>query len=232
VRCDELGDCHEEYGEAMIVSQCYERTLKLVVPNGHGTAFTITRHGRQWLITAQHIVEGFPSTSLSVVVRGVPVVVTLTPIPLGKPGVDIAVFHLDHAITPELDLRPTSEGLVYSQDVYFLGYPYDLGIRSGGVTVLPFVKKAIISASESLADGSMVWYLDGINNVGFSGGPVVFNRQGSSDWHVVAVVHGYRFEDIPVKGAPGSVPMNTGIIVSYDIRHAVDAIDAYVSGQN
>jgi S1-C subfamily serine protease len=213
----------------VITSQCYERTLQLNVPSGFGTGFTITRHDRQWLVTAQHVIDGIDESEIVVLRRGTPVEVQLKSIPRVRVEADVAVFELDREITPELPLFPTSDGAVYTQDVYFLGFPFGLGLGTAGVAQLPFVKKAIISASDDKANGVKIWYLDGINNPGFSGGPVVFRRQGTSDWHVLAVVQGYLPEKSDlIGGGPGSVSTNSGIIFAFDIRHGIEAIDTFV----
>lgn len=60
----------------MVPAQCYERVVALNVPGGHGSAFTINRHGRQWLIIAQHVVDGVGLTDIEVVRRDGPVSVT------------------------------------------------------------------------------------------------------------------------------------------------------------
>lgn len=212
---------------AMVPAQCYERTVRLDVPSSHGTGFTITRHGRQWLVTARHVVVDVDVSDITVTWRGEPRAANLAPVPRVS-AADVAVFALGSELTPDLTLYPTTDGAVYTQDVYFLGYPYGLGLQAGGV-MLPFVKKAIISASMETADGVQVWLLDGINNPGFSGGPVVFKRGNTIDWCVGCVVSGYQFEDTAVKGGVGMVPVNTGIIYAYDIRYATEAIDAYVA---
>ena len=78
---------------------------------------------------------------------------------------------------------------MYGQDVYFLGFPYGL---HGDMSALsndlpfPFVKKGIISLFHN--DGVNRIYLDGHNNPGFSGGPVVFMPAGLSDFMLSAQV--------------------------------------------
>jgi hypothetical protein len=156
-------------------------------------------------------------------------------VPTLHPSTDIAVFDIDKELAPDLTLHLTNQGLVLSQDVYFLGYPYGLETRAGPIS-LPFVKKAIASASTKDTEGLPMWYLDGFNNGGFSGGPVVFNRPGTADWHVFAVVRGYPSELLEVKVNPndddepamGYVKANTGIILAYDIDNAIRDIDAYI----
>lgn len=70
-----------------------------------------------------------------------------------------------------------------------------------------------------------------MNNPGFSGGPVVFDRDGAHlRPQVCGVIAGYRTELQPVY--QGATPItavaaaaNTGIIIATDIRHVTDAID-------
>src|SRR5438105_8436747 len=109
----------------MVPAQCYERTLRLNVPTGHGSAFTIDRHGRQWLVTARHVVDGLRLEDIEVVRREGPVAVALDAVPMTNAGADIAVFAVSTDITPQdLTLHATTDGAVNSQDAYFLGYPY------------------------------------------------------------------------------------------------------------
>lgn len=208
----------------MVPSQCYLRTLRIDTPRGHGSAFTVTQHDRQWLVTARHVIDGFGSQELALVNKNGQVDVELQALPHVNSAADIAVFALSKPITPELPMHPTSKGAIFTQDAYFLGFPYGLGNVAGDITY-PLVKKAIFSGAQPGKNGTHLWFLDGINNPGFSGGPVVFNKSGTKDWHVAAVVSGYLPERIDVVEGEGVVPVNTGIVLAYDIAAAVDAID-------
>jgi hypothetical protein len=165
---------------------------------------------------------------IEVVRRDGPNDVALEDVAAPQSGADVAAFLLSKEITPDLSLSASSDGAVFSQDAYFLGFPYGLGLKTSGV-IYPFVKKAIVSAFDRDVDGVTLWFFDGINNPGFSGGPVVFNRPGTKDWQVVAVVSGYRTERVAVEGGAGEIPTNTGIIVGYDVRHAIAAVDAHAA---
>jgi hypothetical protein len=85
---------------------------------------------------------------------------------------------------------------------------------------LPFAKRATLSCF----DGA-VFLLDGHNNPGFSGGPVVFGQPGVTPTNVATVISGYKFVQEPVFEGEDktklSIKYNTGIIVSYKIEHAV-----------
>jgi hypothetical protein len=97
------------------------------------------------------------------------------------------------------------------------------------VGTLPFVKRGVASARAEI-NGVHVWLVDGHNNPGFSGGPDVFNQGGGigTIWHVLRVVSAYVTQAIAVTGGDGEVSTNSGIIVVYDIKHAIEAVDAYV----
>ncbi len=127
-----------------------------------------------------------------------------------------------------LPLEATSEGLIYGQEVYFLGFPYGIvgkHIFAPSGYPLPLVKRATVS----LFDGTM-YLLDGHNNPGFSGGPVVWKAPGTERFKVAAVISGYRYVDEPVYDVAGTAPFkyryNTGIIVSHGVEAALDLIAA------
>jgi hypothetical protein len=160
-------------------------------------------------------------------------------------------------------------------DCDFLGYPYGSGWRAstpfytvnkgskpagdGGKYTIsdttktsawawsPFVKRCTLSAS-MVQNGITIFVLDGINNLGFSGGPVVTGHGGSLD--VFAVVSSFHAEPLEVLPAPEPgqaylspippppplpgqkskaqprevVESNSGLILAYDITPAIKAI--------
>jgi S1-C subfamily serine protease len=220
----------------LVPNWCIQRTLKIKTRGRDaGTSFTIDLHGQQWLVTADHVVSGVSPGEVTVVMQTGAEVGGLIPVPAVNPSGDVAVFDLNgRRLTADLPLAPaTPETFGLSQDVYFLGFPFGLQMQGIG-EIYPFVKKAIISAWD-YTHGIDLFFLDGMNNPGFSGGPVVFSRLGTQgqDWRVLGVVHGYHPDSIPVLLNPGivlgTVRANAGIVLGYGIRHAVEAIDAYVS---
>jgi hypothetical protein len=76
-----------------------------------------------------------------------------------------------------------------------------------------------------LDPGHDVLLLDGHNNQGFSGGPVVLMPPGRSKFQVVGVVLGYRIEPVPVSDTNGltigNVYENTGLMLAENIAQAV-----------
>ena len=87
-----------------------------------------------------------------------------------------------------------------------------------------------MSGSVGSKGGPEVFLLDGHNNPGFSGGPVVFkpeNKMGEK-FRVMSVVSAFKTEDIDIKfqGKPTGLTSstNTGIVVSPSIKQVVDII--------
>ncbi|MGO9033329.1 S1 family peptidase [Mycobacterium sp.] len=218
---------------ALVPAQCWLRTFKITAGTHSATCFVISRHDRQWLITAKHFIDGaLPGGGAMTLHRhqgDVNEQVQPLPVPLTQPGADIAVFSFGDTklVDESMTLTPSAGGLVLSQQAFFLGYPLPDRVPIAGS--IPFVKHGIVS-QRAMVNGVHIWWVDGINNPGFSGGPMVFNEGGGigTIWHVLGVVSGYITQHIAVVGGAGLVPTNSGILVVYDIKHATDAIDAFV----
>ena len=128
--------------------------------------------------------------------------------------------------------------IILGQEVYFLGFPYGLNTNMGELNrnfPVPFIKKAILSAVYGKLD---LLFLDGHNNPGFSGGPVVFSqgRAPANAFSVAGVISGYRESTQPVYRAGEATAFesayNTGIICAYGIRHVIRLIDQNSIGFN
>jgi hypothetical protein len=218
----------------MITANVYHRTSRIKYGDSHGTCFTIDVEGRQYLITAKHLVEGIsPSDTVEVFYnnRWRPMAVTL--VGEAPSEADITVLAPSVRLSPDIPLPSTNAGIVYAQDVYFLGYPYNLFADIGEVNrnfPMPFVKKAILSSMSKTAEGIERLFLDGHNNPGFSGGPVVWTQAGKNDYSVAGVVSGFQSVNEPVYD--GTTPTtlayryNTGIIIAYGIQHAIAVIES------
>lgn len=213
----------------MITANVIHRVFCIKYGEDFGVGFTVDVEKKQYLITAKHVVEHIKRDDQVLVLSNgdyIPLQVKLVGHCDGD--VDISVLSVDYQLTPpDLPLSATSSGLVYGQDVFFLGFPYKLVSKymlgQNGYP-LPFVKKAIVSCF----DGNL-YLLDGHNNHGFSGGPVVFKPAGSNDFQVAAVISGYRSVPLPVykssKETQFTYDYNTGIIDSYSVDRAVEVIN-------
>lgn len=122
-------------------------------------------------------------------------------------------------------------GLFLSQEAYFLGYPFGFSIDGRQLNAgypLPFVKQALCSAFDLPERENRRLFLDGHNNPGFSGGPVVYLDVNTKKLTIAGVISGYHNQpDIVLKnGQPTeyTVQSNSGIIVAYDIDTIIKAI--------
>lgn len=214
----------------MITTSVLLRTFHIQYGNGTGTCFTIDIDNRQYLVTAKHVVSGFPQEG----------VVSLYHDGCWKEGraklvghandpIDITVLSLDFQLSPSLALPASEAEMQYGQDVYFLGFPYGWFSNAWELqTPMPFVKSAILS-NIIHENGVHCFFLDGNNNPGFSGGPVVFTpRDKPNDFRVAAVVSGFQSEQLQIYSQEQPTGLvyqqNTGIIITYSIRHAVELI--------
>ena len=121
--------------------------------------------------------------------------------------------------------------MIGGQDLYFLGFPYGQSTDHGNLLnnfPFPFVKKAILSAITGGNQGVSLLFLDGHNNPGFSGGPIVFSSQDKKEYKVAGVISGFNTIEEPVLIGGKLTVMtwmyNTRIIIGYDIKYAVEAI--------
>lgn len=140
---------------------------------------------------------------------------------------------------------PYSFGL--GQEAYFLGFPYGL-YSSVGKGAVPLVKHAYVSAvvnCDAVVPGGSpdegLLLLDGLNNPGFSGGPVVapdVYSPGPRILKVIGVVSGFRNEYINVNvngkvAMNAAVPVNTGIVVATTFERVTAMLKLYTeSGKN
>jgi hypothetical protein len=215
----------------MIPGNVIHRVFRIRVGEARGTAFTLDVDSKQYLITARHIAHSIVANA-EIFIFGNDGWKSLPANLVGhcQGDIDISVLAPSTRLTPpNLPLKTGPNDVYYSQDVFFLGFPYDF---LGNIVLtehgypLPFVKKAIISCF----DKDML-LLDGHNNPGFSGGPVTFEAldQGRAI-KVASVISGYKAVHQPVYAGPQETPLeylyNTGIIVSYSIEHALAAIAA------
>jgi hypothetical protein len=212
----------------VITANFIHRTFRIRCGDSVGTGFTIDVDSKQYLVTAKHVVQTFGATSgLEVFGNGLWSPVPATLVAHGADGVDVSILAPAAPMSPpNLPVVASSDGIAYGQDVYFLGFPYGVLSRiilGDAGHPLPLVKKALLSC---FADE--MYLLDGHNNPGFSGGPVVFRPGGGFPNCVAAVISGYRFSPEPVFLAESETALtyrhNTGIIISYKIETVLPLI--------
>jgi hypothetical protein len=221
----------------VITSDVLTRVFRVQYQEQQGTMFTVDHMGRQYLVSANHIFKGASGKFTLEIFHSngwKPLHVSLTG---HAASGDVSVIAAPIMLTStELKAEPSSAGLVYGQDVYFLGFPYGLfgdfpEVNSG--YPLPFAKKAILSMMD--AQKKSVMYLDGINNVGFSGGPVAFAVNGETNvWRIAGVISGYLAASEMVSDGKVDIgprySANTGLIKASPIKLAMDLIEANPNG--
>ena len=217
----------------MVTANVVHRILHIGRADSQGTAFTVDHGGKQYLVTARHVVEGIASGErISVAHQEQQELIEINVVGVGEGAVDVAVLACQQQLSPMHPLEPTTAGLVYGQQAYFLGFPF--GWDAGGEHInhglpLPFVKAGVISA---WTNGTVKRiYIDSHVNEGFSGGPVVFSPPGDQKvLRVAGVVVGYpkRFQPV-VDEHENTVALaqeNPGLVLAIDISHVVALIDA------
>ena len=264
-----LDSCLSFGQSAQVTNAAIYRTFMIQTSVERGTIFSIDVDGREYWITAKHLFTGVktgpagefvPSTAVANVLSQ-PVNVeqnqgqqwrTIT-FRVIDPGKDIDILVLVPNISllsPIVSLNSDPGGIGLGADCEFLGFPWGGGWKAkfgtGQSVWFPYIKHCMVSAS--LNDGLNIWVLDGINNEGFSGGPVLYGT--GSNQKVFAVISGYYIEPLEVLTAqspdgrtsnlvprppklPGAkdnpsgkqvVNSNSGFIVAFDIQSAIKAI--------
>jgi hypothetical protein len=231
------------------------RTFRVASKFGTGTIFNIDVDGREYWVTAAHILTGAKGKPYGRIAEKTIELKLLNPGGTGRqwfpvkftvlqPVDDVDVVAL---IPPSLILSTvknasppaTSAGFLLGGACEFLGYALDGGWRAkmdtGGTFWMPFIKHCTVSGMDT---DSRMLILDGINNPGFSGGPVILGTGEALQF--AAVISGYYLEPTEVirgggvRRAPNApkdiVNANSGFILAYDISHAVDAIKKSPTG--
>ncbi len=219
----------------LITSNIYERVVKITCPDGRiGTGTVVERGDQTFVVTARHVLPEKPGDPFKVANRFSRWDTTVSCLPGVHPEADVAVIRV-----PPQFARPSSpivldnDHVPFSQDVFFLGWPFGLALQQEGVDQLPFVKKATVSARQSSKAGPGIWFLDGLINPGFSGGPVVLMKSTTEPPQFFAIVATYLQEvsRVVFGGMPSDdaiVMANTGIIQAFEITHALEALDKAV----
>jgi hypothetical protein len=227
------------HAQDAVPREILDRTVCIKAGDEQGTAFQVIRNNRMYYITAGHMAKGLPDNNPTIEKR------------VGDRWEDLHVQKILHPSSPDADIavlavdeKPTSQfavqvvkvaggGPTIGQGVWFVGYPFIEGMgtktHDSKSVVFPFIKHGIFSAVDGSNEDAVIWYLDGVNNEGFSGGPVVFWDFNKHDYEILAVVAGYKEDNarIVVNGeqVKTALLVNSGIVVTYSVNHAIDAID-------
>ena len=217
----------------MITNNVIQRVFRIQAGLVTGSAFALDYAGRQYCITARHLFEKTgPPNAVRIYHDGQWKDLPVTLVGFGANDIDIAVLAPTVQLAPTYPLEPMT-GLTIGQQVFFLGFP--LGMMSVGSEInrefpIPLVKSGVFSGAEGKPLKTL--WVDGHNNPGFSGGPLVCAKGQASarDYEVAGVISGYRLSMLPVHdqlgNEIGALPENSGIVVAYAIKPAIDLIKA------
>ncbi|MDD3923286.1 MAG: hypothetical protein PHY39_07160 [Endomicrobiaceae bacterium] len=202
-----------------ITTNIIQRVLFVKYGSSIASSFTIEIDDRQYLISAKHVFPKIKSEDIIQIFKdGAWKNLKVEPIFCEDKEIDIVAFNLPNnkIITPKHKIDNGIGGVKYAQDAFFLGYPYGLHSDSGEINnnyPFPFIKKCIISAIEK-----KIIYLDGHNNRGFSGGPVVILKNDTSnDLQIIGVVNSFINDTV-------NKEENSGLFVASIINPIIDAI--------
>lgn len=240
--------CFSQYEQTKAIAETMASTFSLNGDQQTGTCFMITKGGKQYFVTAAHLFKpSHKSGDLVPIhmiiqnrVRPFDAKVYFHP----DRNADIALVKLPEEILQNIELpnefisynelfKSIFQGkgisldstlITFGMEVYFYGFPLgDLGTQALGIR-FPLVKKAIVSGWVK-HNGLNKILLDGYNNLGFSGGPVVAYDTSSKKMCLVGVVSAYIPEPVSIKykGHTLSVNENSGIIICYG-RHYIEEL--------
>lgn len=224
------------FGQDAVPGEILQRTILIKIGNSGGTAFSIEYRGIDHLVTARHVVAGLPRVDAVVQVRHLgewksyQVKKIIFP---ASEDVDIAVMESEEPAPQQYSVAVAGEGegVTLGQQIWFLGYPFgDLALTSHFQNQeLPFIKKGTLSAINGSNPNAVVLYIDGFNNPGFSGGPIIFWDFQKHAYRVLGVVKGYRNDTAKVnvngQQIDSNILVNSGILIGYSIKHAIEAIE-------
>ncbi len=226
----------------MITVNVLQRVFNIKYGDITGTAFTVDVDNRQYFVTATHVVAGLADGSQIEIWhnqawKAVPFIL------IGHhANADVTVFSINQLIRSHA-MEAASNGMSLGQDVYFLGFPHGLRSEAGEMNrffPFPIVKKGCLASlpfPQGETEVGRYFWVDGNNNPGFSGGPVIFKAAGDNNFRVCGIVHGYMAALTEVEEVESTnttrqvVRNNTGIMKVYDIGCAVNLIKANPIGQ-
>lgn len=201
-----------------------------------GTAFTVDIEGRQYIVTAKHVIQGVMPATVEIKLddwTAIPV----TLVGRGQGQQDVLVLATNRQVSAVFPVDVGIDGLILGQSVRFLGYfP---GVRTSPLPGYkkrgaPLVMSGIVSGinfEEVEGEGPSLW-IDGHVNKGFSGGPVVFQPAQAPSveecrWKIAGVISGYVNAPVEVRTIAGGQTeavaiSNAGLLLAIPIKTVRD----------
>lgn len=213
-------------------SPILQRTICIQTRHFLGSAFTVDVGDKLALITARHLMKDYVEGQVDEISFSTGTTfekIKVIPHFPSSSTADITVLQTGELIDPNrfAGLELSGGHMIIGQDVYFIGFPYFGGLLEYASPELnngfpiPLVKKACLSGFVG-----EVQYLDGHNNPGFSGGPVIFNAEGKQKiCGVVSSFVGKPWALVATESTESEFVENLGIINSYKIELAVELLE-------
>lgn len=220
--------------QLMVTSTIVRRVYRIRYEAERGSAFSIEVNGRQYLVTAGHVVPGIGTGDTFYLWKDGSWQSHQTKVVGWSKKPDIAVLAIEQALRAEDPIGTMIQGLTLGQDVFFLGFPFDIipdfAAELNDGYPLPLVKKGCLSMLSGPSTRGL-FLVDAHNNPGFSGGPLVF-YDSNRTLKVAGVVSGYRYEYRELvkkdKESPATLDVidreNSGIMHVYAIDLALEMI--------
>ncbi len=219
----------------MTAQNLFQNILHLKNGKTTGSCFTIISGEKAYFITAKHVINNLKTKD------GIEMYLDqrwekfYLEILSHHPTADISVFEIDVNFNLP-GLRTSAQKITQGQEVYFLGFPDHFQAKKDNKLAannpLPIIKKATISCIIRDNNGHYL-LLEGYNNSGFSGGPVVFQDPGDQELKVAAIISGHKPSNETTfprgKLYPLSINDKTGTILAYSVENAIELIKAFSS---
>jgi len=210
------------------------RTFLIQTDTLGGTCFTIIYQQREFVITARHLfkknLKSGGKTEITLLIGRELKSITATFHKSRNDSLDIAVLTLP-LLTHNVDSYHYEGTPLFGQDVYFIGYPSFNGTLfltdDKKESYFPIIKKAILSGSVRISNDVSYFLLDGHNNPGFSGGPVIFYNYETKQNELLGIISGYYLQENALKDKSlnsKQIMENSGIIQGYYINDAINII--------
>ncbi len=224
----------------MITTNVFQRTFRIIHRNKVGTCFTIDVEGRQYIVTARHVM-GWPeqnqSGAIGISYDGNWVPLEISVAWVSTTASDIVFLAPTQQLSPTHPLEATTGGIVLGQQMFFCGFSDLFPHHPEQVNnsyPLPLIRQGILSGISKEGEDQVV-VIDGHNVSGFSGGPVVFNTPDSADYRVAGVISGYRYEKKPIYFVGGESEYyyhkdNAGLVVAYSLNRGVEYVTEHPTG--
>ncbi len=206
------------------------RTYMLKYGKGTASGFLIRHNTIDYLVTAKHIFGNNDKQDLLVSTdKGWHKIEGKIYYHTNK-QIDIAVIKVSNMSYDKEGIELEDYNVALGEWTYFLGFPYGFSTEDNSNInegfPMPFIKRAALS-SMITKDSSITLILDGHNNPGFSGGPVIIRNLKTNKLAIVGVISGYIPQTNKLITPVGTWNYfeNSGIIIAYGTKHVIEIIN-------